>query len=119
MDHITETKGATNAYMAETMNVSVRWVKMLCARYRNVEIDRIAYPVPMGRPRDGLPGRREHSAVLTARRENHVGAVRLHRRIEGSTETRSVIRNHAVPARGRPAAAPLRGSRLSSSGWSG
>ena len=78
-------RGATNAYMAETMNVSVRWVKMLCARYRNVEIDRIAYPVPMGRPRDGLPGRREHSAVLTARRENHVGAVRLHRRIEGST----------------------------------
>ena len=46
MDHITETKGATNAYMAETMNVSVRWVKMLCARYRNVEIDRIAYPMP-------------------------------------------------------------------------
>ena len=42
-------KGATNAYMAETMNISVRWVKMLCARYRNVEIDRIAYPVPMGR----------------------------------------------------------------------
>ena len=35
------------------------------------------------------------------------------------SETRSVIRNHAVPARGRPAAAPLRGSRLSSSGWSG
>ena len=46
MDHITETKGATNAYMAKTMNVSVRWVKMLCAKYRNVEIDRIAYPVP-------------------------------------------------------------------------
>ena len=43
--------------MAETMNVSVRWVKMLCARYRNIEIDRIG---PMGRPRDGLPGRREH-----------------------------------------------------------
>ena len=78
-------RGATNAYMAETMNASVRWVKTLCARYRNVEIDRIAYPVPMGRPRDGLPGRREHSAVLTARRENHVGAVRLHRRIEEST----------------------------------
>ena len=37
----------------------------------------------------------------------------------GNPETRSVIRNHAVPARGRPAAAPLRGSRLSSSGWSG
>ena len=58
---------------------------MLCARYRNVEIDRIAYPAPMGRPRDGLRGRREHSAVLTASRENHVGAVRLHRRIEEST----------------------------------
>ena len=39
--------------------------------------------------------------------------------LKGHPETRSVIRNHAVPARGRPAAAPLRGSRLSSSGWSG
>ena len=35
------------------------------------------------------------------------------------SETRSVIRNHAVPAHGQPTAAPLRGSRLSSSGWSG
>ena len=48
-------KGATNAYMAEIMNVSTRWVKMLCVRYRNTEVDKIAYPVPMGRPRDSLP----------------------------------------------------------------
>ena len=40
--------------------------------------------MPMGRPRGSLPYR-EHSAVLTARRENHVGAVRLHRRIEKGT----------------------------------
>ena len=78
-------KGMTNARIAETMCISVRWVKKISARYSNIDADKIVYPMPMGRPRDSLPGRREHSAVLTARRENHVGAVRLHRRIEEST----------------------------------
>ena len=78
-------KGMTNARIAETMCISVRWVKKISARYSNIDADKIVYPMPMGRPRDSLPGRREHSTVLTARRENHVGAVRLHRRIEEST----------------------------------
>ena len=78
-------KGMTNARIAETMCISVRWVKKISARYSTIDADKIVYPMPMGRPRDSMPGRREHSAVLTARRENHVGAVRLHRRIEEST----------------------------------
>ena len=40
---------------------------------------------PIGRPEDGILGRREHSAVLTARTEDHLGAVRLHGIIRDST----------------------------------
>ena len=32
----------------------------------------------MGRPESRLPGRRKHSAVLAARTEDHLGAMRLH-----------------------------------------
>ena len=32
----------------------------------------------MGRPESRLPGRRKHSAVLAARTEDHLGAIRLH-----------------------------------------
>ena len=39
----------------------------------------------MGRPKDGIPGRRERSAVLTARTEEHLGTVRLHGVIMDST----------------------------------
>ena len=39
----------------------------------------------MGRPEDGIPGRREHSAVLTTQTEDHLGAVRLHGIIRNST----------------------------------
>ena len=78
-------KGTANSRIAEAMGISVRWVKKLCARYGSTSTEKIVYPLPMGRPRDSMPGRREHSAVLTARRENHVGAVRLHKRIAEST----------------------------------
>ena len=47
--------------------------------------DKIVYPAPMGRPEDGIPGCREHSAVLTARTEEHLGAVHLHGVIMDST----------------------------------
>ena len=78
-------KGETTSSIAETMNISTRWVKKLWARYRYTDPGRIIYPAPMGRPEDGLPGRREHSAVLTARTEDHLGAVRLHGIIRDST----------------------------------
>ena len=77
--------GETTSSIAKTMNISTRWVKKLWARYRYTDPGRIIYPVPMGRPEDGLPGRREHSAVLTARTEDHLGAVRLHGIIRDST----------------------------------
>ena len=60
-------KGETTSSIAETMNISTRWVKKLWARYRYTDPGRIIYPAPMGRPEGGIPGRREHSAVLTAR----------------------------------------------------
>ena len=55
-------KGTCNKKIAETMNVSVRWVQALWARYRDDQS--MVYPYPMGRPENGLPGRREHSAIL-------------------------------------------------------
>ena len=50
-------KGMTNARIAETMRISVRWVKKISARYSNIDADKIVHPMPMGRPRDSLPGR--------------------------------------------------------------
>ena len=77
--------GETTSSIAETMNVSTRWIKKLWARYRYTDPDRIIYPAPMGRPEDGILGRREHSAMLTARTEEHLGTVRLHGVIMDST----------------------------------
>ena len=57
-------KGNKNRIIADTMQVSIRWVQKLWARYK--DIPDITYPLPMGRPTNGLTGRREHSTVLTA-----------------------------------------------------
>ena len=54
----------TNAEIAESMNISVRGVQKLWARHRGKVSSEISHPKPMGRPEVGLPGRREHSAVL-------------------------------------------------------
>ena len=56
-------KGRRNKQIAETAGVSIRWVQKLWARYKDFQS--VTYPRPMGRPVNGLPGRREHSAVLT------------------------------------------------------
>ena len=77
--------GETTSSIAKTMNISTRWLKKLWARYRYTDPGRIIYPAPIGRPEGGIPGRREHSAVLTARTEDHLGAVRLHGIIRDST----------------------------------
>ena len=71
----------TNAQIAESMNVSVIWVKKLWSRYRNCT-GTITYPLKMGRPENGLPGRREHSAVLSALGRHRRGAVRVEKSIE-------------------------------------
>ena len=63
--------------IAMHLGVSVRWVQKLCVKYRNTPVSKIVYPEPMGRPKTGLPGRREHSAVLSNYSENRRSAVRL------------------------------------------
>ena len=40
------------------MNISTRWVKKLWARYRYTDPGKIVYPAPVGRPENGLSGRR-------------------------------------------------------------
>ena len=43
------------------------------------------YPLPMGRPANGLPGRREHSAVLSAAEKKRSSARALEEIIGAST----------------------------------
>ena len=71
----------TNAQIAESMNVSAIWVKKLWSRYRNCP-SIITYPLKMGRPENSLPGRREHSAVLSVQGRRRRGAVRVEKSIE-------------------------------------
>ena len=72
----------TNRQIADAMGISEIWVKKLWARYKGVEPDRMVYPTSMGRPENGLPGRREHSAALSAHCRHRQGAVRTARLIE-------------------------------------
>lgn len=67
----------SNGTIAETQGVSVRWVQKLWARYKRRKPSDIVYPAPMGRPGNGLPGRREHSAVLSGCGLGRLMAVRL------------------------------------------
>ena len=73
--------GMTDAQIAKSMNVSVIWVKKLWSRYRNCT-GTITYPLKMGRPENSLPGRREHSAVLSVQGKRRRGAVRAEKSIE-------------------------------------
>ena len=77
--------GLTNAQIAATMGVTVRWVQRLWARHQNHPARDISHPAPMGRPPNGMPGRREHSAVLSARHSEHLGAAALQERIREQT----------------------------------
>ena len=78
-------KGTPSSTIAENAGVSVRWVQKLCRRYSGVPIDKIAYPGTLGRPKKSLPGRREHSAVLSAVSDEYSGAVYLEGKIEETT----------------------------------
>ncbi len=42
-------KGVPTGEIAETMGVSARWIRRLCARYRNVDLKDVTYPMRMGR----------------------------------------------------------------------
>ena len=72
----------TNAEIAFAVKVSVSWVQKIARRYRGVRPADIVHSRPMGRPASALPGRREHSAVLSAKGRLRHGA----RKIEGEIE---------------------------------
>ena len=69
--------GTSTAEISKEMNVSTRWIRKLCARYRNINLKDVAYPVRMGRRPNSMPGRREESAVLTYRQAAHLGATEI------------------------------------------
>ena len=67
----------SDAEIARSMGVSARWVRKLWTRYRNTRPQDVAYPPRMGRPPDGPPGRKEHSAAISYCRQDRRMAVRL------------------------------------------
>ena len=69
--------GMHNKEIAKTQKIFVRWVQKLWKKYKNK--DMIVFPAPMGRPKGCIPGRREHSAVLSAVSRKAHGAVSLER----------------------------------------
>ena len=79
--------GLTNAEIASAAEVSVSCVQKIARRYRGVRPADIAYTGYAGRPALTLPGRREHSAVLSAKGRLRHGA----RKIEGEIEKRTGI----------------------------
>ena len=64
------------------MGVSVRWIQALYSRYKYDT--KPVYPYPIGRPAKGLPGRREHAAVLSARTTKRLGAMRIESTIQAN-----------------------------------
>ena len=75
---------SSDAEIAKSMKISARWVRKLWSRYRDMRIEDIRYPPRMGRPSEGLFGRREHAAVLSHCRHDRRMAVRLEILIEES-----------------------------------
>ena len=78
MDNKSEEKGvAVKPEIASQYDISIRWVRKLWARYGQIKPAAISYPLSMGRPVSGLPGRREHSATIWAHHINGAGAVTI------------------------------------------
>ena len=75
----------TDAQIAQTMKVSASWVRRLWRRFEGCEPKDIKYPARMGRPNNGITGRREQSAVLSGRHRNECGARGLEDDIEEDT----------------------------------
>ena len=75
----------TNSQIAESMGVSVRWVQKLWSRHRHNPLVNINHPVQMGRPHNGMPGRKEHSAVLSVGMHDIAGSAILHHTIRKQT----------------------------------
>ena len=75
-------KGLSNREIASQYDISIRWVQKLWARYGQIKPAAISYPLPMGRPVSGLPGRREHSATIWTHHINGAGAVTIQEQIK-------------------------------------
>ena len=61
--------------ISRTTGISISWTKKIWARYRHIG-DAITYPASMGKPANGLPGRRERLTVLSAYCKHRYGVVR-------------------------------------------
>ena len=57
-------KGAENKIIAEAMNITVRYVQKLWARFKNYTNENVVFPARMGRPPRGLTTRSERPAAL-------------------------------------------------------
>ncbi len=66
----------SDVQIAKSTGVSARWVRKMLSRYGSVPVPEISYPPRTGRPAKGLPGRREHSAVISCCRQDMRMAVR-------------------------------------------
>ena len=86
-------KGTKNGIIAESMDITVRYVQILWARFKDTPKGKIVFPATMGRPRRGPPTRHERSAVLSARRALRSGANRIwgHLRRAGMAVPKGVI----------------------------
>ena len=78
-------RGTPTGAIAKNAGISARWVQKLCRRYAGIPMGSISYPGNLGRPRKSLPGRREHSAMLSAVSRECSGAVSLESVIERTT----------------------------------
>ena len=67
----------SSAEIAESMGVSDRWVRRLWSRYRFTRPEDIVWPPRMGRLVEGLPGHREHSAVMSCCNQGRRMVVRI------------------------------------------
>ena len=91
----------TNRQIAEAMGAKTRWVQALWARYKHQRPADVQFPMPMDRPPDGLPGRREHGAVAGLHAQRRAGG-------GGHPGARPGPARGPTPASGRgaPAGAP-------------
>ena len=62
-------KGIKNKIIAESMGITIWYVQILWAKFKNTPKDKIVFPSPMGRPCRGLPTRSEQSTVLSSFQE--------------------------------------------------
>ena len=66
----------TNHQIAESMKISIIWVKKLWARYRHAESTKITYSTRIGRSEMAYPDV-EYSAVISTRHKCACGAIEL------------------------------------------